>query len=77
MNTLIGSPSNLRSIVAHFLLGIFNWVTFFAAGEDDAVASFLSRMTLRTMAVICRFVRLQPRIRKFGTRKFWVVMCGS
>jgi hypothetical protein len=77
MKTLIRSLSSPRFVVAHFLLGVLCGATFFVAGEEDVVAAFLSRMTLRTIAVICRFVRLQPRIRKFGTRKLWVVMCKS
>jgi len=31
-------------------------------------------MTLRTKEILCRLVRLQPRIGKFGTRIFWVII---
>jgi hypothetical protein len=77
MKTLVRSLSSVRSIVAHFLLGVFCGATFVVSGEEDVVAAYLSLITLRTIDVICRFVRLQPRIRKFGTRKFWVVMRKS
>jgi hypothetical protein len=51
--------------------------TFSIFGEEGGVVSHLSRMTLRTIEVICLFVKLQPRMGKFGTRKLWVVMCKS
>jgi hypothetical protein len=63
-------------MVAYFLFGIFRDMSFVVEVGNGALGSS-PRMALRTIDLACLFVRLAPRIRKFGTRKLCVVMRKS